>query len=149
MFHAVIPPSPRPLVPSHPLVRPRLLRNPPNTPFSSPPCGPPPIPPLTLDETAYARRCALFAVVAAVPAFARDRRQTLQEMLNGAYGPAMYCCTQFLASTPFTLVSAVVYQSIFHWLVRRCANILIGWPFFAPAASRCCLSLRTGGKENR
>eukprot|EP00752_Nemacystus_decipiens_P016241 g14521.t1 len=61
--------------------------------------------------------CALFAVVAAVPAFARDRRQTLQEMLNGAYGPAMYCCTQFLASTPFTLVAAVVYQSIFHWLV--------------------------------
>eukprot|EP00903_Cladosiphon_okamuranus_P008855 g8479.t1 len=61
--------------------------------------------------------CALFAVVASVPAFARDRRQTLQEMLNGAYGPAMYCCTQFLASAPFTLVSALVYQSIFHWLV--------------------------------
>lgn len=64
-------------------------------------------------------RCALFAVVASVPAFARDRRQTLQEMLNGAYGPGMYCCTQFVASAPFILVSALVYQSIFHWLVRR------------------------------
>ncbi|CAN0025513.1 unnamed protein product, partial [Hapterophycus canaliculatus] len=61
--------------------------------------------------------CALFAVVASVPAFARDRRQTLQEMLNGAYGPAMYCCAQFVASAPFILVSALVYQSIFHWLV--------------------------------
>ena len=89
---------------------------------------PPPLPPLVnhpprtlfFDENSRVcmQRCALFAVVAAVPAFARDRRQTLQEMLNGAYGPAMYCCTQFLVSTPFTLVSAVVYQSIFHWLVR-------------------------------
>ncbi|CAN0586774.1 unnamed protein product, partial [Ectocarpus sp. 12 AP-2014] len=60
-----------------------------------------------------------FAVVASVPAFARDRRRILQEMLNGAYGPTMYCCTQFLASAPFILVSALVYQSIFHWLVRR------------------------------
>ncbi|CAM9511546.1 unnamed protein product, partial [Ectocarpus sp. 12 AP-2014] len=61
--------------------------------------------------------CALFAVVASVPAFARDRRRVLQEMLNGAYGPTMYCCTQLLASAPFILVSALVYQSIFHWLV--------------------------------
>lgn len=57
-------------------------------------------------------------MVASVPAFTRDRRQTLQEILNGAYGPTMFCCTQFLASAPFIIVAAVAYQSIFHWLVR-------------------------------
>ncbi|CAN0494025.1 unnamed protein product, partial [Laminaria digitata] len=61
----------------------------------------------------------LFVVVASVPAFARDRRITLQEMLNGAYGPDMYCFTQFVASVPFIFGSAFVYQTIFHWLVRQ------------------------------
>lgn len=63
-------------------------------------------------------RCVLFVVVAAVPAFAVDRRTALQEMLNGAYGPAMYCLSQFIASIPYIMLSAFVYQTVFHWLVR-------------------------------
>ncbi|CAM9559455.1 unnamed protein product [Discosporangium mesarthrocarpum] len=59
----------------------------------------------------------LFAVIAAVPTFVKDRRIALQEMLNGAYSPSTYCLGQFIASIPFTLLSAIIFQSIFHWLV--------------------------------
>lgn len=39
-------------------------------------------------------------------------------MLNGAYGPALLCVSQFVASAPYIFVTAFIYQSIFHWLVR-------------------------------
>lgn len=64
------------------------------------------------------RRCLLFVVVASAPSFTQDRRTTLQEMLNGAYGPGLHCVAQFIASTPYILASGFMYQSIFHWLVR-------------------------------
>lgn len=65
-----------------------------------------------------ARRCLLFVVVASAPAFTQDRRTTLQEMLNGAYEPWLHCIAQLVASAPFIFLSGLVYQSIFHWLVR-------------------------------
>lgn len=69
-------------------------------------------------------RCVLFVVVAAVPSFSVDRRIKLQEMLNGAYGPALYCLSQFVASFPYIIFSAFVYQTIFHWLVRALPRTL-------------------------
>eukprot|EP00611_Tribonema_gayanum_P002965 TRINITY_DN1228_c0_g1_i1.p1 TRINITY_DN1228_c0_g1~~TRINITY_DN1228_c0_g1_i1.p1 ORF type:complete len:1434 (-),score=522.22 TRINITY_DN1228_c0_g1_i1:326-4453(-) len=61
--------------------------------------------------------CVLFAVVAATPSFVVERRTALQEMLNGAYTAPMYCLSQFCASLPYTAVTAIIYQAIFHWIV--------------------------------
>jgi hypothetical protein len=44
-------------------------------------------------------RCALFAVIAAAPAFVVERRTALQEMLNGAYGGHMFCFGKLLTHT--------------------------------------------------
>ncbi|CAM9427285.1 unnamed protein product [Phaeothamnion confervicola] len=61
--------------------------------------------------------CVLFAVISATPSFVVDRRVALEEMLNGAYGPATHCLAQFVASMPFTAASAFIYQAIFHFIV--------------------------------
>jgi hypothetical protein len=53
-------------------------------------------------------RCALFAVIAAAPAFVVERRTALQEMLNGAYGGHMFCFGEHHMCTRDSLICAVL-----------------------------------------
>eukprot|EP00053_Salpingoeca_punica_P015740 m.145601 g.145601 ORF g.145601 m.145601 type:complete len:1425 (-) comp16788_c0_seq2:22-4296(-) len=59
----------------------------------------------------------LFSVTASAPTFARVRRQVQQEFVNGTYKLSTYCLAQFVASIPATLLTALCYQVVFHWLV--------------------------------
>jgi hypothetical protein len=52
-------------------------------------------------------RCALFAVIAAAPAFVVERRTALQEMLNGAYGGHMFCFGKYHTHIPTPLACAM------------------------------------------
>ena len=60
----------------------------------------------------------LFSVVASTQYFARDRRQVVEQVKNAIIGPGMHCLSQFLVSIPFNFISALTFQSIFHWLSR-------------------------------
>jgi ABC-type multidrug transport system ATPase subunit len=60
----------------------------------------------------------LFSVVASTQFFARDRRQAVEQVKNAIISPGMYCSSQFLVSVPFNFISALAFQSIFHWLSR-------------------------------
>jgi hypothetical protein len=51
-------------------------------------------------------RCALFAVIAAAPAFVVERRTALQEMLNGAYGGHMFCFGEHLHTLTHSLAQS-------------------------------------------
>lgn len=59
----------------------------------------------------------LFSVVASVPALARDRRLVQQEVANGSYRYPTHTLAHFLASVPFNLLCAILYQCVFHYLV--------------------------------
>lgn len=52
----------------------------------------------------------LFAVIAAAPAFATDRRHARAEILGGQYKVETYCAAQFAASLPYFAVIALAYQ---------------------------------------
>eukprot|EP00045_Choanoeca_perplexa_P016596 m.225179 g.225179 ORF g.225179 m.225179 type:complete len:1297 (+) comp17304_c0_seq1:154-4044(+) len=58
----------------------------------------------------------LFAVVAGAPTFCDERRLAQQDYTNGAYSLASYAITQFIASVPFTLACALVYEIPLHFM---------------------------------
>ena len=58
------------------------------------------------------------SVVASCGLLARDRRQAVEQVKNAIISPGMYCLSQFLVSIPFNFISALIFQSIFHWLVN-------------------------------
>lgn len=59
----------------------------------------------------------LFSVVASVPSLARDRRLVQQEVANGSYRFPTHTIAHVMASIPFNLVCAILYQCVFHYLV--------------------------------
>jgi ABC-type multidrug transport system ATPase subunit len=60
---------------------------------------------------------ALFSAVAATGLLAADRRQAIEQVKNAVLTPSVYCLAQLVISIPFNFTAAVVYQSIFHWLI--------------------------------
>lgn len=60
---------------------------------------------------------ALFAVLAAIPAYCTQRLIMQSEYVNGNYGLLTYCLAQLLVGLPFNLVAAFVYQLGVHWIV--------------------------------
>lgn len=60
---------------------------------------------------------ALFSAVAATGLLASDRRLAIEQVKNAVLLPSGYCLAQLVVSIPFNLVAAVIYQSIFHWLI--------------------------------
>lgn len=60
---------------------------------------------------------ALFSAVAATGLLAADRRQAIEQVKNAVLTPSVYCLAQLIVSIPFNFTAAVVYQSIFHWLI--------------------------------
>eukprot|EP01033_Poteriospumella_lacustris_P003037 gene3037-2222_t len=60
---------------------------------------------------------ALFSAVAATGLLAADRRQAIEQVKNAVLTPSVYCLAQLIVSVPFNFTAAVIYQSIFHWLI--------------------------------
>ena len=59
----------------------------------------------------------LFAAISATPVFVRDRATFENEFLNGCYGLSAHVGSTLLASLPYHLVTAAVFQSILWFLV--------------------------------
>ncbi len=78
---------------------------------------------------------ALFSAVAATGLLATDRRQAIEQVKNAVMTPFVYCLAQFMISIPFNLFAAVIYQSIFHWLIDINPN---GESFIFAIAISCC-----------
>jgi hypothetical protein len=55
-------------------------------------------------------------VVAGAPTFCDERRLAQQDYTNGAYSLASYAITQFIASLPYTLGCALVYEIPLHFM---------------------------------
>ena len=55
-------------------------------------------------------------MVAGAPTFCDERRLAQQDYINGAYSLASYAITQFIASIPFTLACALVYEIPLHFM---------------------------------
>lgn len=60
----------------------------------------------------------LFSAVASTGLLASDRRQAIEQVKNAVITPGVYCLAQFIMSIPFNFILAVIFQSIFHWLVN-------------------------------
>ena len=60
----------------------------------------------------------LFSAVASTGLLASDRRQAIEQVKNAVITPGVYCLAQFIMSIPFNFILAVVFQSIFHWLIN-------------------------------
>jgi ABC-type multidrug transport system ATPase subunit/ABC-type multidrug transport system permease subunit len=60
----------------------------------------------------------LFSTLAATNLMTRDRRQAVEQIKNAVISPGMYCTAQLIASLPFNFVTALVFQSVFHWLTN-------------------------------
>jgi hypothetical protein len=58
----------------------------------------------------------LFGVVGSTGLIAADRRQSFEQVKNGIISPITFCIGQFVATIPYNLGCALVFQSIFHWL---------------------------------
>jgi len=59
----------------------------------------------------------LFSVVAAVPVWVRDRPGFQSDVLNGAYTLNQYAASLFTSSIPYTLLTAIAFQALVHWMV--------------------------------
>ena len=59
----------------------------------------------------------LFSVVAYVPTLCRDRRLVQLEVANGEYKFPTFVSSHLVASIPYNLLIAVIYQAIFFFLV--------------------------------
>ena len=59
----------------------------------------------------------LFVAISGTPIMVRDRLVFENEYLNQTYRASTYCLATFLASLPYHLVSAVVYEAIVWYLV--------------------------------
>ncbi len=60
----------------------------------------------------------LFSAVAATGLLAADRRLAVEQVKNAVITPSVYCIAQFIVSVPYNLLSAVLFQCIFHWMVN-------------------------------
>jgi len=60
----------------------------------------------------------LFSAVASTGLLASDRRQAIEQVKNAIITPGVYCFAQFIVSIPFNFILAIVFQSIFHWLIN-------------------------------
>lgn len=60
----------------------------------------------------------MFAAIGSTGLVASDRRQAFEQIKNGIISPAIFCFAHFIATIPFNIVCAVIFQSIFHWLTN-------------------------------
>jgi ABC-type multidrug transport system ATPase subunit/ABC-type multidrug transport system permease subunit len=60
----------------------------------------------------------LFSAVAATGLLAKDRRQAIEQVKNTIYTPFIYCLAQLMISIPFNLLCAIIFQSIFHYMIN-------------------------------
>eukprot|EP00599_Poterioochromonas_sp_BG-1_P003195 CAMPEP_0173133204 /NCGR_PEP_ID=MMETSP1105-20130129/595_1 /TAXON_ID=2985 /ORGANISM="Ochromonas sp., Strain BG-1" /LENGTH=1323 /DNA_ID=CAMNT_0014044843 /DNA_START=330 /DNA_END=4298 /DNA_ORIENTATION=+ len=60
----------------------------------------------------------LFSSVAATGLLASDRRQAIEQVKNAVIVPSAYCLAQFTVSLPFNFLSALAFESVFHWLTN-------------------------------
>jgi ABC-type multidrug transport system ATPase subunit/ABC-type multidrug transport system permease subunit len=61
---------------------------------------------------------ALFSAVAATGNLASDRRQAVEQIKNSVIKPSLYYFAQFMISLPFNFVTALIFQSVYHWLTN-------------------------------
>jgi hypothetical protein len=61
--------------------------------------------------------CILFVIGTSAPTFCTSFTITLQEFSNGAFGIPTHTAAQFVTGVPFNFVSALVFSSVFHWMV--------------------------------
>ena len=59
----------------------------------------------------------LFVAISGTPIMVRDRLVFENEYLNQTYNAKTYCLAYFLASLPYQLVSAIIYEAILWYLV--------------------------------
>jgi ATP-binding cassette, subfamily G (WHITE), eye pigment precursor transporter len=60
----------------------------------------------------------LFGAVGSTGLVAADRRQSFEQIKNGIISPLVYCVGQFIATIPYNLLCAIVFQAVFHWLTN-------------------------------
>ena len=58
------------------------------------------------------------SVVISTGLVAVDRRLAVEQVKNAAITPGVYCLAQFIVSVPFNLFLAIIFQSVFHWLIN-------------------------------
>ena len=85
----------------------------------------------------------LFVAISGVPILVRDRLTFDNEYLNGTYSAATFCTATFLASLPYQLASALVFESIVWFLVGF--NNTSGGPWIFGVASTFSLLLMMEG----
>mmetsp|Transcript_17556 Transcript_17556/g.33104 ORF Transcript_17556/g.33104 Transcript_17556/m.33104 type:complete len:1326 (-) Transcript_17556:147-4124(-) len=61
----------------------------------------------------FAIWCTLFAAVGATALVASDRRQAVEQVKNNVLTPEIYCTGQFVASIPYNIVCALIFQIVF------------------------------------
>lgn len=66
----------------------------------------------------FAIWCTLFAAVGATALIASDRRQAVEQVKNNVLTPGIYCAGQFLASIPYNLICALIFQIVFLALTK-------------------------------
>lgn len=60
----------------------------------------------------------LFGAVGSTGLVAADRRQSFEQIKNGIITPLVYCTGQYIATVPYNLLCAIVFQAVFHWLTN-------------------------------
>ena len=70
----------------------------------------------------YSLWTVLFSTITSTGLLVRDCRQAVEQVKNAAATPAAHCLAQLIASLPFNLLGAVVFQSIVHWLTNLHPN---------------------------
>jgi ABC-type multidrug transport system permease subunit len=58
----------------------------------------------------------LFSAVTSTALLAKDRRQAIELVKNGVFTPGLYSLAQFVVSCPFNMVTAIIFQIIYHWM---------------------------------
>ena len=58
------------------------------------------------------------SVVISTGLVASDRRLAVEQVKNASITPGIYCLAQFIVSVPFNIFLAIIFQSVFHWLIN-------------------------------
>ena len=66
----------------------------------------------------YITLSVMMAVVASTSLFAKDRYEAVDRVRNGIFSPGVYVSAQFIASSFYNLVCALVVMSLYQWLTN-------------------------------
>jgi ABC-type multidrug transport system ATPase subunit len=66
----------------------------------------------------FAIWCTLFAAVGATALVAADRRQAVEQVKNNVLTPGIYCTGQLIASIPYNVICALIFQGVFLGLTK-------------------------------